>query len=76
MGDSRSLSRRSEERLQRTAVAHPGFPTAVQALQALHQELDIANPAGRKFHIEIAAAALAHQFLVNALTRNRDSFDC
>ena len=40
------------ERKQRAAVPHPELAAAVQALQALHQELDIADAAGRQLDIQ------------------------
>ena len=50
--ESRPLSRSREQRQHRAAVPHPRLAAAVQPLQALHQELDIANAAGRQLHIQ------------------------
>jgi hypothetical protein len=36
-------------------VAHPRLAAAVQALQALHQKLDVADAAGSQFDIQPAA---------------------
>ena len=44
----------AEERDHGAAVAYPRLAAAVQALQALHQELDIADAAGRELDIEAA----------------------
>ena len=55
-----ALVAQAEEGEQRAAVAHPRLAAAVQALQALHQELDIADAAGRELDVEPAVrAALA-----------------
>ena len=36
-------------------MPHPGFAAAVQPLQALHQELDVANAAGGQLDVDAAA---------------------
>src|SRR5205814_641350 len=50
---------------QRTTVTHPRLASAVQALEALHEEFDVANTALRKLHIDpvLGSAAL---FFVDA----------
>ena len=62
----------AEQREQRAAVPHPGLAAAVQPLQALHQELDIANAAARQLDIQPGIGALRGQLFMNALARFRD----
>ena len=58
-------------------MAHPLLAAAVQALQALHQKLDVADAAGRQLDVEAAVrAALARaSFLADALAGFADRFD-
>ena len=57
-------------------MAHPLLASAVQALQTLHQELDIADAAGRQLDVEPAGrAALGRQFLADTLAGFTDRFD-
>ena len=41
----------SRERQHGAAVTHPGIGAAVEPLQALHQELDVADAPSRQLHV-------------------------
>ena len=57
------------------AVAHPRLASAVQALEALHQKLDVADAPGSQFNIEPTFAALFRGgLLADALARLGDGF--
>src|SRR4051794_33634989 len=59
----------------RAAVAHPGHAAAVQALQALHEELDVADAAGGELNVESAAGAAGGHLLADALAGFGDGLD-
>ena len=68
-----ALVAQAEEREHRAAVPHPRLAAAVQALQALHQELDVADAAGRELDVERRCdAAPRRQFFADALARFGD----
>ena len=72
----KALVAQTEEGDDGAAVAHPLLTAAVQALQTLHQELDVADAAGRQLHVEPAGrAALGCQFLADALAGFADGFN-
>jgi hypothetical protein len=50
------LVAQAEQRKHGAAVPHPRLAAAVQALQALHQKLDVADAAGRQLDIQPAPA--------------------
>ena len=66
----------TREREHGSTVPHPGDAPAMQALQALHQKLDIADAAGSELDIECRLAQFpATEFLADALTGDGDSLD-
>ena len=72
----KSLVPQAEEGEHRAAVAHPLLASAVQALQTLHQKLDVADPARRQLDVQAAGrAALGSQFFADALARFAYRFD-
>ena len=56
-GRKQAFVAQAEQRQHRTAVPHPLLAAAVKPLQALHQEFDVANAAGRQLDVEAAAQA-------------------
>ena len=55
----KALVAQAEEREHGAAVPHPLLAAAVQALQALHQELDVADAAGRQLDVQPAVRSRA-----------------
>jgi hypothetical protein len=69
------LVAQAEQREHGAAVAHPRLAPAVQALQALHQKLDVADAAGSQLDIQPAfAALLGGGFFADALAGFRHGF--
>src|SRR5690348_7184241 len=66
----------AEQGQLRAAMPHPGLAAPMKALEALHQEFDIANAARRELYVEagIGAAPGCH-FLADPLPRLGDAFD-
>ena len=58
-----------EQREHGAAVPHPRLAAAVQPLQALHQELDVANAAGRKLDVDAAHAPPRGHLFADPLPR-------
>ena len=50
------LIAQAEQREHGAAVAYPRLAPAMQALQALHQKLDVADAAGSQFDVQPARA--------------------
>ena len=70
-----ALVAQAEQREHGAAVAHPRLAPAVQALQALHQKLDVADAAGRQFDVQPAPARASRGGLfADALARLRNRF--
>ncbi len=68
----------TEEREHSAAVAHPGLAiAAMQALQALHQKLDVADATGSQLDVDaLTPALLGSSLFADALTRvSRHCFD-
>src|SRR5579864_3946971 len=66
------------EREHGAARAQPGLRPSINTLQALHQELDIANPAVIEFDVRAARQFLCRcsAMAAHALARAQRSFDC
>ena len=50
----------AEDHLEAGALAKPGVVAAVEELERLHEELDLANPPGAELHV-VAPAALGDE---------------
>ena len=72
----KALIAQAEEGEDGASVAHPLLASAVQALQTLHQELDVADTTGCQLAVQPAwRAALGRQFLTDALAGFADRLD-
>ena len=74
-GREQALVVETRERQQRAALLHPGLASAMKALQTLHQELDVANAAGRQLDVEAGLAGTpGGELFADAQARGGDRF--
>src|SRR5512144_1227681 len=67
-----TLVAQAEQGQQRASVTHPRFAAPVQALETLHQELDVANSSPGQLDVEARLPALPRrQLFTDPLARRR-----